>query len=101
MEDTLIWLVTKSGEFTVKSFYNVLELNLDGSFAMSNIWISWVQLKVGFFFFLCGRQCEVKFETLNQIQRQGWSLENWRFLCLRHEKSIDHLLLHCETTRVF
>ena len=54
MEDTLIWLVTKSGEFTVKSFYNVLELNLDGSFVMSNIWISWVQFKVGFFFFLGG-----------------------------------------------
>lgn len=51
-------------------------------------------------FFLCGRQCEVKFKTLNQIQRWGWSSENWRFLCLRHEESIDHLLLHCETTRV-
>lgn len=68
MEDTLIWLVTKSGEFTVKSFYNVLELNLDESFAMSNIWISWVQLKVGFFF-LCGRQCEVRNSESNSKTR--------------------------------
>ena len=35
--------------------------------------------------------------TLDQVQRRGWS--NWCFLCRGHE-SIDHLLLHYETTRV-
>ena len=37
---------------------------------------------------------------LDQLQRRGWSLTNRCFLCLRHEESIDHLLLHCEMTWV-
>ena len=55
-EDTLIWSVIKSGKFTVKFLYNILEPDLNGSFPMSCIWISWVQPKVRFFFFsLCVR----------------------------------------------
>ena len=49
VEDSLIWSVTKSGKFTIKSLYNVLELDLGGSFPMSGIWILRVQPKVNFF----------------------------------------------------
>ena len=31
--------------------------------------------------------------------KEGWTLANRCFLCQAHEKSIDHLLLHCEKTR--
>ena len=49
VKDTLLWSTTKSGKFTIKSLYNVLELDLGGSFPMSGIWILWVQPKVNFF----------------------------------------------------
>ena len=38
--------------------------------------------------------------TLDQFQRREWSLANHCFLCLSHEESIDHILLHCDKARV-
>ena len=35
---------------------------------------------------------------LDQVQRRGRSLANRCFLCLEHEESIEHLLLHYEKT---
>ena len=32
--------------------------------------------------------------------KEGWSLANRYFLCLSHEESIDHILLHCGKARV-
>ena len=39
--------------------------------------------------------------TLDHIQRRGFSLANRCYLCLSKEKSIDHILLHCELARKF
>ena len=38
--------------------------------------------------------------TLDHIQRRGWSLANRCFLCLKEEESVDHVLFHCDRTRV-
>ena len=38
--------------------------------------------------------------TLDHIQRRGWSLVNRCFLCLNEEESVDHILLHCDRTRL-
>ena len=41
VEDFLIWSMTKSDKFTVKSLYHVLEPDFVGSFPIG-IWILWV-----------------------------------------------------------
>ena len=38
--------------------------------------------------------------TLDQVQRRGCSLANRCYFCHLLEESIDHLLLHCEKTKV-
>ena len=37
--------------------------------------------------------------TLDQLQKRGWSLVNRCYLCERHKKSIDHILLHCDKAK--
>ena len=49
VKDTLLWSTTKSCKFTIKSLYNVLELDVSRSFPISGIWLSWVQPRVSFF----------------------------------------------------
>ena len=51
VEDTLLWSVSKSDKFIVKTLYNVLEPNIGGYFPINDIWLSWVQPRVGLFFF--------------------------------------------------
>ena len=41
VEDSLIWSMTKSDKFIIKSLYHVLEPDIGGSFPIG-IWISWV-----------------------------------------------------------
>ena len=87
----------KSGIFSVKSLYASLEIGRVVQFPSSVVWNAWVPPKVSFFAW------EVTWEkalTLNQVQRRGWSLANRCFLCLFHEESIDHILLHCDKARV-
>ena len=36
---------------------------------------------------------------MDQLQKRGWALANRCYLCQRHEKSIDHIFLHCEKAK--
>ena len=49
-EDIMIWTVSKSGKFSVKFLYSVLELSDPLLFLWSIIWSSCVPPKMGFFF---------------------------------------------------
>ena len=61
------------------------------------VWNAWVPPKVSFF---AQEAVWGKALTLDQLQQRGWSLANKCFLCLTHEESIDHILLHCCKVRV-
>ena len=95
-EDGVRWVESNDGSFSVKSLYKVLELDSSVCFPMKIIWNSWVHPKISFFAWDASWG---KALTLDQIQKRGWALANRCFLCQAHEKSIDHLLLHCEKTR--
>ena len=81
--------------------WNLLDKALEpGSlvlFPMKNIWKSSVQTKVSFF---AWQASWGKVLTLDQVKKRGWALANRCYFCQVEEESIDHLLLHCEKTRV-
>ena len=41
-----------------------------------------------------------KILTLDQLKRRGFAFANRCFLCHEWEETVDHLLLHCEKSRV-
>ena len=83
---------TKSGSFSVKSLYSILEGGRIEPFPTSVVWNAWVPPKVSFF---AWEATWGKVLTLDQLQRRGWSLVHRCSLCYAHEESIDHILLRC------
>ena len=91
-EDKIWWVEAKNGTFSVKSLYASLETGSLVQFPASVVWNAWVPPKVSFF---AWEATWGKVLTLDQLQKRGWSLVNRCCLCLAHEESIDHILLHC------
>ena len=50
-EDKVIWLETKSGTFSIKSLYSILERGRLVPFPIGVVWNAWVPPKASFFFF--------------------------------------------------
>ena len=96
-EDKLLWAATKSGSFSIKSLYSILEVGKVEPFPSNGVWNAWVPPKLSFF---AWEASWGKVLTLDQLQRRGWVLANRCSLCYAHEESIDHILLHCEKARV-
>ena len=96
-EDRVIWTTSNDGAFTVKSFYSMLESGGSSMFPRERIWKVRVPPKVALF---AWEASWGKVLTLEQLQTRGFSLANRCFLCLSEAKSVDHLLLHCDKTRV-
>ena len=97
VDDMVSWTETKSGKFSVKSLYFALEAGCPSLFPSSCIWNMSVQPKISFF------EWEAtwgKTLTLDIVQKKGRTLTNRCFMCLKKEKTIDHLFLHCSKTRV-
>ena len=66
-------------------------------FPSRSIWNPIVPPKLGFFAW------EVswgKVLTLDQLKKRGITLANRCFLCEEEEETIDHMLIHCPTTRM-
>ena len=91
-EDKVYWVETKSGSFSIKSLYSILEVGSLKPFLASVVWKAWVPPKAILFVW---EATWGKVLTLDQLQTRGWSLANRCFLCHSHEESIDHILLHC------
>ncbi|RVX23342.1 putative ribonuclease H protein [Vitis vinifera] len=95
-EDKIVWTTSKSGVFSVKSLYAILEPGGSAMFPYVGIWKASVPPKVAFF---AWEASWGKILTLDQLQRRGYSLANRCFLCLAEAETVDHLLLHCVMTR--
>ena len=94
-KDKVMWTASKSGAFSVKSLYSMLESGGSLLFPCDSIWRTNVPPKVAFF---AWEASWGKILTLEQVQRRGYSLENRCFLCLSEVETMDHLLLYCVKT---
>ena len=52
------------------------------------------------FIFLLGKATWGKIFTLDQLKKRGFSLANMCCFCEKDEETANHILLHCEATRV-
>ena len=95
-KDKVVWITSKSGAFSVKSLYSILEPRGSSLFPCDSIWRANVPPKVAFF---AWEASWGKILTLEQLQRRGYSLANRCFLCLSEVETVDHLLLHCVKTQ--
>ena len=95
-EDKVVWTTSKSGAFSVKSLYSILEPGGSFLFPYGSIWRANVSPKVAFF---AWEASWGKILTLEQLQRKGYSLANRCFLCLSELETVDYLLLHCVKTQ--
>ena len=77
--------------------YTFIEPKRSVSFPKAVVWNAWVPPKACFFTWEASWG---KVLILDQLRRRGWILANSCFLCLIKEKSIDHILPHCEKARM-
>ena len=92
----VIWIVSKRGNFSVKSLNSVLEPNDLLLFSWSIIWSSCMPPKVAFF---AWKATWGKALSLDQVQRR-FSLANNFFPCHFEEETVDHILLHYAKIRI-
>ncbi|RVW56226.1 Xylulose kinase [Vitis vinifera] len=63
---------------------------------IQRIWMDKVPTKVSFF---AWEASWGKILTLDKLQRRGWQLPNWCFLCGCEEENANHILLHCTVVK--
>ena len=93
----MIWTISKSWKFSVKSLYSALEPDDPFLFLWSIIWNSCMSPKVAFF---AWETTWGKALTLYKAHKRGFPLANRCFLHHFEEKTVDHILLHCAKTRI-
>ena len=49
VDNKVVWMATKGGQFSVKSFYDGMVMRSSNSFLARLIWNSWAPIKVNFF----------------------------------------------------
>ena len=86
--DTMVWLETKDGDFSVWSFYSSLESRRVEPFPYDTVWNSWVPIRASFFF---AREATwAKILTQDQLRRRGWKMPNRCYMCKAEEETGDH-----------
>ena len=90
-EDSVRWKGEGIGVFGVKGAYKMLIGSSACAFPNRRIWMDKVPTKVSFF---AWEASWGKIFTLDKLQRRGWQLPNWCFLCGCEEEYANHILLH-------
>ena len=85
-------MVAKSGPFSVKSLYSILEVGSVKPFPSSVVWNVWVLPKVSLFTWEASNEGNFDFRPTTK--------EGLVFSQDAYEESIDHILLHCGKTSV-
>ena len=91
-DDAMVWLPTKDGAFSVKSFYSSLVDRRVEIFPHGIVWNSWVSSRISFFTW---EATWAKIFTLDQLKKRGWRIPNRCYLCKEEEETSDHILIHC------
>ena len=91
-EDSVEWVDTKSGIFSIKSFYSFLASREVDPFPQGMVWNSWAPVRVNFF---AWGETWAKILTLDQLKKRGRKMPNRYYMCKEEEETSDHILLHC------
>ncbi|KAJ9682385.1 hypothetical protein PVL29_018325 [Vitis rotundifolia] len=95
-EDSVFWKEGNHGTFRVKDAFRLLDAPNDTAFPVKCIWVDKVPTKVAFF---AWEASWGKILTLDRLQKRGWQLANYCFLCGCIEENVNHILVHCTVVR--
>jgi hypothetical protein len=95
-EDSIWWIPSKRQKFEVRSFYQTLSPPSSSSFPWKTIWRVKVTSRVSFSEWTTALG---KIMTLDNLNKRKVIVMDCCCMRKRSEKSIDHLLLHCEVAR--
>ena len=96
-EDSVSWKGGRNGQFRVKVAYSSLVNPIVTTFPKNCNWVDRVPTKIAFF---AWEATWGKVLTLDRLQKRGWQLPNYCFLCGCEEKTVNHILIHCTVVRV-
>jgi hypothetical protein len=92
-EDKLWWVPFKKGLFKVKSFFHSLASFVGTRFSWKCVWRTQAPSRAAFFSWLATLG---KILTLENLKNRHVIMINRCCMCRKTEKSMDHLLLHCD-----
>ena len=95
-DNNLVWLETKNGGFSIKSFYTSLASRRVESFPHSIVWNFWAPVRASFF---AWEATWVKILTQDQIKKRGRRMPSRCYLCKAEEEMGDHVL-HCPKVHI-
>lgn len=89
--DSLRWMLTKNGSFTVKSWYKWLLKDNDNAvrYPHKQIWKVNVPPRISVF---AWEECREHILTINKLRRRGQVLVNACYFCEKAEESFNNLL---------
>ncbi|OVA00064.1 Reverse transcriptase zinc-binding domain [Macleaya cordata] len=92
-EDEVMWMASKSKEFTVASCYGSLTQQFQQNFRADLVWKQEWPPKIAFFLWLAIHN---RILTLDNMERRGYMFVNRCFMCRKELESVSHLLLYCD-----
>ena len=92
-DDQLVWRLTTSGVFDVRSFYKLLASPTIDAFPWEGIWRTKVPRRVSFFLWTAANDGIL---TIDSLIKKGQFLVNRCCLCCCDGESVDHLILYCK-----
>ena len=88
--DTIVWLETKDGDFSIWSFYSSLASRRVEPFLYDSVEFLG-PFRASFF---AWEATWAKILTHDQLRGRGWKMPNRCYMCKAEEEIVDHLLLH-------
>ena len=92
-DDKIIWSLTSSGIFSVKSLCERLLRSNHPTFPVKAIWKSKAPTKACFLVWAASKG---KVPTEIMLKRRNFSLASRCVMCFHEEESVDHLFVHCK-----
>lgn len=96
VNDKLVWNLTKTGVFSVKSFYNALCVQ-QIDIPLKKIWSFKILLKIKIFIWILLRG---KILTKDNLFRRGWRKGETKCQIWDKHESIQHLFFDCSLVRL-
>ena len=90
----MVWLPTKDGAFSVKSYSSLADKRVEPH---GIVWNSWMPPRISFF---AWEATWAKILTLDQLKKRGWRIPNRCYWCKEEKETSDHILIHCSKTRL-
>ena len=96
-EGKLMLKTVKEKGFSGKSVYKGFDISPAFDFPYRLVWNPIVPPKIGVF---AWEATWAKVLTLDQLKRRGMTFANRCFMCEEEVETIDHLLIHCKSTKM-